>query len=535
MNIHRPHHLRLVCPAIALALTILAFLDALELSSRLAQNSDSVLSFLRAHEILQGNVLLSGWSVQVDNFYFTDTLPFVVAELFVGPDRHLLATVPAIVYALFVLAALACSLAPSRSLTQNLGAGAVAVLLLVPPHWFGDWDPVLLSNFHLGTVLGGLLALRLAARCLDVNVEPGRVGQIGNLLAVFFLTAATVASDPFSLVFAFGPSLAVMGFDALLRQPSGRETACILTLVAGVVFGVALPEAIAWSGGFSTINFIHGHFVEASEFGRNITAVVFGLLRLVGAYPFGLELNSWPAALTAIRCVGFALMASGVCRTVVLFFRGRTLPLFDRMLCASVFGVLAACCMSAQYNGEIAPGTEWSGGAAIRYLVPVPLLAAVLAMRQVPELIARLQQRPRLVAQGALLFLALPLLLGGEWFVGDFSERPDWISSSPPSTVVRWLEMRRLSHGVGEYWSGSLISALSSDTIRVAPVAPAAGILQPSIVATSSRWYAQAPQFVIWQDANQAGISLENVRATYGGRIRQVALVGGYRIALLAD
>jgi hypothetical protein len=206
------------------------------------------------------------------------------------------------------------------------------------------------------------------------------------------------------------------------------------------------------------------------------------------------------------------------------------------MLCASVLGVLAACCLAARYNGEIALGAEWSGGAAIRYLTPALLFAAVLAMRQIPDLIARLPtQRPRLAAQGALLLLAVPLAFGGEWFLDDVATQPDWISNPPPSAVVRWLEQRRLSHGVGEYWSSSLISALSRDTIRVAPVVPKGEKLRPYVLAASSRWYAQEPQFVIWQDVNGAGINLANVRATYAGRIRELALVAGYRIALLAQ
>src|SRR5438477_693309 len=67
--------------AAMLAVTVIALFSALEMSSRLAQTSDSAQGFVVGHAIANGNVFLSGWHFPIDPFYFTDSLPYAFAEL----------------------------------------------------------------------------------------------------------------------------------------------------------------------------------------------------------------------------------------------------------------------------------------------------------------------------------------------------------------------------------------------------------------------------------------------------------------------
>src|SRR5215469_13070366 len=92
----------LIAPALALV-------NALILAADISPTSDSTQGFVVGHAIANGNFLLTGWHFPIDNFYFTDSLPYAVAEKLVGPYPRLLTIVPALVYAVFVF--LACSVA----------------------------------------------------------------------------------------------------------------------------------------------------------------------------------------------------------------------------------------------------------------------------------------------------------------------------------------------------------------------------------------------------------------------------------------
>jgi hypothetical protein len=59
------------------------------------------------------------------------------------------------------------------------------------------------------------------------------------------------------------------------------------------------------------------------------------------------------------------------------------------------------------------------------------------------------------------------------------------------------------------------------------------GKLAPYGWVEDGRWYARAPQFVVWQDNNQTGLKFRDVSATYA--ICRTALVAGYRVAILTD
>jgi hypothetical protein len=63
-----------------LAVAIFSFFCAFEISSHLAQTSDSAQGFVVGHAVATGNALLFGWRFPIDNFYFSDSLPYAAAE-----------------------------------------------------------------------------------------------------------------------------------------------------------------------------------------------------------------------------------------------------------------------------------------------------------------------------------------------------------------------------------------------------------------------------------------------------------------------
>jgi hypothetical protein len=509
-----------------LGLGIISFMNARNVAFSLSQNSDSVQSFLAGNAVAHANLLLSGWHISQDSYYFTDTIPFAVLELLEGPRPYLLAVVPALTYGIFVLTATIICFRPLRSRLCKLETAATIALVLGCPYWVGHWDPVLFADFHLGSVLGSLVALTLATRLymlsLEMHTDQHRI-NIG--LGCLLVTCATVASDPFSVFFAFGP--AMLAFILQMSPLRRAYVASVACLGSGVLLGLVFPPAVRFAGGFVAGNNISAVFVSGDKFGANLGTVAMDILRLAGAYPFGLKVISPAAGLAVLRCAGFAIAVFAVWRVL----RGAGIAaheaLLDRVLCVCILALVAFCVFSSQFS--------WDGG-AIRYLTPAILFAAVLAGRQVSALLQGLQsQAARYTARGLLLVSAGVMLLGGERLFGIYEIPPDWKSNTPAFVAERWLDKRRLTHGVGEYWSASIVTAMSGGRIQVGPVTPSNRRFVPYLWVADTRWFTTPPQFIIWQNNNPAGVTLQQVRAAYCPHGCPVATVGDFKIAVLGS
>lgn len=517
------------------AMGIAAFFNALSMASRLIQTSDTALSLIAGYAVARGNTLLSGWNMASDNYYFTDTVPWAAIESLFGPRPDLLVVVPAVYYALFVVLALLVSVKLPRPGVRNIDSGAIIVLLLACPPWIGRWDPVLYPNVHFATTFGALITLALCARLAAPRA--GRSSKsvfVAGLMCVL-AAAATVASDPYALIIAFAPGFLILAIELLLRPVRREIGLTMICLLLGSMLGVLLPKMIHLAGGFGSSVNLSTKFVDAPELGSSLSAIVFGLLHLSGAYPFGLAIGSVAAALALIRCVGFVLMLAAVRRAAAHFFRPPGADLLDRMLCVAILLTLASCALSGQYSSQVSGDGLWTGAAAIRYLVPTWLLAAVLAARQIPDAVAALPVPSlRIAVRGLLVLLAALMLIGSEWQFGAIKGPSNWIRNAPPAAAARWLEQHKLNNGVGEYWSAYIITAMSGEAVRVGPVAPQHGRLVPLLWIADKQWYVRPPEFVIWTDKNQAGVTTEQVRATYCSRGCKISSVGQYTIAILA-
>lgn len=511
---------RLGIPAVLAAVTLAAFVNALAVASRLAQTSDSAYGFVVGHAIAGGNVLLTGWRFPLDDYYFTDAAPYAFFEWLFGPRPFLLVLVPSLTYSLFVLAALLACFARERTLAEKLTGGAVVALLLAAPCWTGQWNPLLLSDMHVATVLAAFVVLALCTAVADMRHDAGFAAA-----ALAVIACATVASDPFALVFAFGPALVILAIDALSR--SGARLAFVL-LAGGAAAGLLLPHAIAHVGGFSIENDVLSGLAAAPQLGRNLLDIATGVLTLFGANFFAAKFEPNDILLLLVRGIALILAVAAILRVMRHAFVRDSATLFDRMLCAGILTVLVASALSVQFGKGITPQNLWAGGPPMRYLVPVYLFAAVLAGRQAPELLSVLPGR---WVRTALAAGAVTIAFGGFW-LSRLDRHPVLIANNPPSIAAAWLERHALVEGVGEYWSANLVTAMSGDAIRVRSVVLDSGRLVPYVWVEDARWYAQPPQFVIWQDNNKTGVTWNEVRTTWS--VCRGAFIAGYRIAVLA-
>lgn len=507
-----------------------AFARALEIATHLAQTSDSVQSFVAGHAVARGNILLSGWHFAFDNYYFTDTLPYAAMESVAGPRPVLLVVEPAIAYAMFVCIALLLSLGRGRPTTRNVSAVAAVALLLASPSWIGNWNPLLMSDLHFASVLIALAALWM---CAVVVVQSGRDGAsmfVGHRVGLLLLAAAAVASDAFSVVFAFVPALTVLGTDVVLGRTRPGARIALILLASGMVLGMVVLGLTARAGGFTIESHVVTSLIPIHLLGRNLIALGVDILALFGAGPVSMRPMLPAILLTAAHALALMLGVASVAGVGRRMFAKDGACLLDRFLCAGSLSVLAACAASAQFGKGIAPSALWTGGPPMRYAMPAVLFASVLAGRRLPSAIDRLKSaRVRITARTTLMVLATATVGTG---VIDIPAGPRWISDNPPLQVAQWLKARGLTQGVGEYWSANLVTAMSGEAVRVRSVVARAGILAPYVWSSDADWYRQPPQFVIWQDRNLTGLTGGDVHATYA--ICRTAFVAGYDVALLA-
>lgn len=519
---------RLLTPwvlALGGGIVILAsFLRALELADRLAQTSDSAQGLVAGHAVAGGNLLLSGWHFPFNDYYFTDTIPYGALEWIVGARPRLLAVVPALVYGLFVAAAILACVRRSQAPARNAESLGLIAFFFATPVWIGSWNPLFFSDMHVATTLGAFVALALSARLPQTK---SAAGWISGAAGVLVLTATTVASDPYALVFAFAPALVVLTGDAISAPRTGGALAVV---ALGVAAGFALPRAIALGGGFTTEKDVLFGLVAMPLLPRNLAALLAGLLQNFGIAAQGELPAPRVVVLFILRGIGFAIAVGALLCTLARAFGRNRAPLFDRLLGAGILTVICACTVSEQFAKGIVPREVWAGGPPMRYLVPVYLFVAVLAARRVPDLLEHLPARAMYVARLALLLIAAIALAAGSFFSGA-AAAPRWIGDNRPATLARWLERQGLAQGVGEYWSANLVTAVSGDRVRVRSVVPDHGRLVPYVWVEDATWFAQSPQFVVWQEPNKTGLTAALVHATYD--VCRTTEIAGYRVAFL--
>lgn len=502
------------------------------IARQLTLNSDEVQSFLAAQSILHGHVLLAGWHLSVDNFFFDDTIPFVIMEGVFGSRIAEIPVFAAILHMAVVTVALIACMRQRGPRRRRLIPLAVIMLLLgAPPA--GITLPMLLPGLH-GT---GLVLSLLALLCLARMARPG--GLRRRYVACFLLAACpAIASDPFTLIYAFGPALLVL-FWACLAAPAPPRPAVLTGLVlAATAIGMATPRVIGVAGGFHLEPTLTFGFVRPEQLAHNAAGLVFGFLDGAGANVFGRDIENIATLTSGARFAGW--VCGGMAVIVSWRIPRQAFPVtLDRLLLAGC-AVLAGACLTSRMFGSAMDGTPMIGTQeSTRHLTPLIVFGAILAARAMGGALAALPtRRSRAAGMVALAACSAGLLAGHEAMAIRLFRSPSWISSNPQTSLGQYLLSRRLTCGVANFWDSNIVTALSDGRVTIRAVAgPPLGPLKPFLWLSDEAWYARLdhPQFAVWRTGMQDWLHVtgETVRATYG-EPKGVEQVGLYSIATFA-
>jgi hypothetical protein len=476
---------------------------------------------LEGKAMIGGNFTLNHWALSLDSFWLVDVPIYAIAVLVGGVHHQLLNLVPAIVAAAVVAVGAWIAYRGHTRWAGVLAAGTVVAILGLPTHALAGY--LLLGPLHVTTALWCLVAF--------VALRRGRFGW--GWLAAVLLLAAGLLGDFQTLVLGVIP----VGLAGIVAARRARRWAPAAPAVAAALCSVALAEIVrrvARLVGTFTIGATNPR-APFHQMIQNVHHVVtYGAaLEGVGSDIFGPPVV--PLVLQVAHAVGLALgvlavifgvvsivwsVISGEEPRVLSKFRGadeRETAWFEDVL---VFGFFAGCgtFIWLSLTASIAFG---------RYLTAALIFGAILAGRLVGNIAERASDRvPRVILAGAAV---LVLVGNATTFVNSLTIATP---VQPAAQLASYLEQHHLTKGIGDYWSASIVTVVSSDAVVVRPVSTLIGGQQIGryLRQSSSSWYGGGFEFFVYNaSAPWDDVDASSARASFG-RPQHVAVVGRYQV-----
>jgi hypothetical protein len=467
-----------------------------------------------------GNFTLNHWALSLDSFWLVDVLLYAIAVLVGGVHHQLMNLVPAIIAAAVVVTGAWIAHRGYVRWAGVISAGTVIVILGLPTHAFAGF--YLLGPLHVATTLWCLAAF--------IALRRARFG-LGWAVAVVLL-AAGLLGDFQTLVLGVVP----VGLAGIVSSLRTRRLMAGLPAVSAAVAGLVLAEAgrrIARAGGTFTIAQANPR-APFHQMIQNIHHVVtYGAaLEGVGSDVFGPQVAP---VLQAAHAVGLALGVVALVMGLVFIVRNsvkgekpevtdgsrgsasRETIWFEDAL---VFGFFGGCgtFIWLSFSASIAFG---------RYLSSAIIFGAILAGRLAGKIAERTSELwPRVAVAGIASLAAIGCAVG---FADTLTATAP---VQPVSQLASYLEHHHLTKGIGDYWSASIVTVVSSQDLVVRPVTTLAGgqHIGRYLRQSSSTWYGGGFQFLVynsvvpWDD-----VEAQSAMASFGPP-RTDAIVGRWHV-----
>jgi hypothetical protein len=162
----------------------------------------------------------------------------------------------------------------------------------------------------------------------------------------------------------------------------------------------------------------------------------------------------------------------------------------------------------------------------VKYLTPGVVFAAVLVGREAGRLV------PLLHSRGVWRMSVVAMLGVCVAFAIDFGLQFSHPAPPRPAyALAQYLRAHGLRHGVGDYWSSSLVTVEADEHVTVRPVTTISGKIIQFDRQLDTGWYAgQSFGFLVYDTARPwHGVNATSAIATFG-HPTQVFSVGTYRV-----
>ncbi|HUY07446.1 MAG TPA: hypothetical protein VMU99_09330 [Acidimicrobiales bacterium] len=476
-------------------------------------NSDGATVVLEGQSLAHGHLLLHGWILSQDSFWTVDALFYGVFVLIFGVHGWLIHLVPAFIATMIFLLGWNLSVSRNGSSSRNVVFVVVTLGLVFP---VAAWAQFYLAGpYHLGTTLYCLTAFALVV---------GERRPIHYLLATLVLCAG-ILGDLQTLALGVLP-IAIAGGVAIIRTWNFRAGFghLVVAIAAGLV-ALGVRKTTAAIGAFTLAPPRIPNDLSNS-LSNVIPGLRYGTDLMRGGGPFGP--GPIPAALNIAHLFEVLLVALGILFALYQLLRGLVIqppPDDDRhwelddLLVTGVLGSLATYAYLATTGSD----------AEARYLSAGLIFAIILCARLLGRLCGRYPKIYRPIAAiGTLLSLAV--LAGGGYTV---------TAPAPPQQIralIALLQAHHLNDGLGGYWSASITTVLSNDTIDIRPVisGPTGSIERYARQSLDSWYQKDGANFLVFNaNVNVDAITQASARQTFGPA-KRVYSVGPYRVLVYA-
>lgn len=446
--------------AFAVIATVL-FACYLRLSWTAAASPDGASAALRAQSMLDGNVLLHGWTLTDVSFFTTELPEYALIEAVRGLNENTIHLAAAVTYTTLILLAAWLAKGNARG-GQGIARMLITAGIMLAPQ-SGDGVRLLLSQpDHLGTAIPVLGCFLLADRRPRHHTTP---------VLVTVLLALAIIGDRLAILDAALPLACAGGIRAYRTTVRDRKpgTAPLpdLSLIAASLGAVLLAEATAVMlrrlGGYTSLPLVN-RLTGSAQMPAHLWATVEGILNLFGADFFQMHFTA-RLALVLVHLAGVGLAGWALCRGLRQMLRTDDI-LIPVLVSAITLNLLA-------YAFSIVP-LAWYDA---REIAPVLPLGAVLA--------GRLLDRPLAAAR---LYPILACALGG-YVLALVSGMSQPARFSTEHSLAGWLQAHHLTSGLGTYTEDNLATVTSGGRVTLRTVTWTAHGAVPRLYESDISWY----------------------------------------------
>jgi len=500
-------------------LVLVVLFDAyLRVSKTYMENSDEANILLMAHDMLHGNLYLSGWNVSDVPFITTELPEIAVLVALFGLHLNTAHIAAALTYTIVIAVAMLLAKGRARGPQAITRMAIVLAIMLAPQPGIGVFVLVF-SVGHIGTSAPVMLTWLVLDR-FGLTKRDGTVPTLRQRWWVPPLIALLIGwalmADPLVLIVAIFPLLVV----CLVRVLSGsvvgvrdggglaglRQALAARWLELSLALAAGIGYLLVWFGG-QLLHHAGGYKQQPVPFlldggvGRwfmQARVVVHGLLEMFGAYFVpGNAINykspgqlvaapplsglGQALAISRVLCVLLALW--GCCAIARRFFR-RDADFISQLLLAGIVLNLVA----------YIPTTLADHSALnVREIAPVLPFGAVLAARMLGDRLLAFGPRvrvklPRISRPLRLRLIVIPLVVLFGWYsFGLFRQADSPAAANPFTGLEQFLEANNLSYGLGGYWESSVITVDTGGAVTIRAVSPSC--MQPYEWENKLDWY----------------------------------------------
>lgn len=478
-------------------------------------DSDSATPVLEAKAMLHGHPALSGWAISLDSFWLVDTLWYMLGVALFGIHPFLMHAIPALIGTFVVILGVVMAVEGRRRWAAVAAGGVVVAVLGLPSQAWATF--FLRGPWHVGTALWALVAFYALRR--------GRFGW-GFAVAIVFM-AAGMLGDLQMAALGVGP-LFVAGLFAMARLRSWR---------GGIAQVVAALGAAALAEGVRHLARVLGTFsiapanphASVHQMFANIKHGLHEGVLLLGAGGTYYGLGGTPAWLSYFRFIAVVLVGIGVLFAIgSLIFgavTGRETAAggwgegawrLDDMLVLGALGGFAAFCYLALVGDPI----------YARYLIAPVIFSTIVAARAVGRVAGELPRG----AIGSLLGAA-GLAVAGLFAAGVGLDLAQPAPVPPTGTLAGFLAAHGLDHGVGAYWSASIVTLESSDRVQIRPVVTVGGKVVRYDRNSAGYWYDRPFNYLVYDTSLPwGGVDSQTAAATFGPPVKTYTVAGHYKV-----